>query len=201
MALSAAEKGICLENLSHPRLLEGGARRGAVGGVAQSATVFQAYTLRSEATDECERDARSRPGMTKPGAQRTMGWPQNASIRPMTHSVARKGGGSADSWTQDAPGRPKSHSVSSGEDFRTATGIESTTVIPCLAPIIPYSTIRRPPLDNRHFLPLVMTLAPLESRFDPESRHNRRMLTKQFLDSVQNNSSTSNIYKTDCIYY
>ena len=49
IANSAAEKGICLENLSHPRLLEGGARRGAVGGVARSATVFQAYILRSGA--------------------------------------------------------------------------------------------------------------------------------------------------------
>ena len=49
MALSVAEKGICLENLSHPRLLEGGTRREAVGGVERSETVFQAYTLRSEA--------------------------------------------------------------------------------------------------------------------------------------------------------
>ena len=45
MALSVAEKGICLENLSHPRLLEGGARREAVGGVERSETVFQAYTF------------------------------------------------------------------------------------------------------------------------------------------------------------
>jgi hypothetical protein len=119
---------------------------------------------------------------------------QNTSSRGKTHSVSKKGGLPANPWTQNAPGRPKSHSVASGEDFRTATGIESTTVIPCLVPIIPYSTIRRPPLDNRHFLPLVMTLAPLESRFDAESRHNRRMLTKQFLDSAQNNSSTRNIY-------
>ena len=51
MAASAAEKGICLENLSHPRLLEGGARREAVGGVERSETVFQAYTLRREAID------------------------------------------------------------------------------------------------------------------------------------------------------
>ena len=65
MALSVAEKGICLENLSHPRLLEGGARREAVGGVERSETVFQAYTLRSEASDESERDARSELDMTR----------------------------------------------------------------------------------------------------------------------------------------
>ena len=59
MVLSEAEKGICLEDLSHPRLLEGGARRGAVGGVERSETVFQAYTLHSVAVDESEKDAPS----------------------------------------------------------------------------------------------------------------------------------------------
>ena len=65
MALSVAEKGMCLENLSHPRLLEGGARREAVGGVERSETVFQAYTLRRVAFDESGRDVRSEPGMTE----------------------------------------------------------------------------------------------------------------------------------------
>ena len=75
MALSAAEKGICLENLSHPRLLEGGARREAVGGVERSETVFQAYTLRSGAPDERERDALPEPDMTAPGtADQNNGW-------------------------------------------------------------------------------------------------------------------------------
>ncbi len=42
---ASSREGIALEDLSHPRLLEGGAHRAAMGGVERSETVLQRNTF------------------------------------------------------------------------------------------------------------------------------------------------------------